>query len=246
VIETMIGILAFMSIKTNDAEGFSFIVFLLWGAAVMSLGVLGANTIVSERVHQTLEVLLTTPLTAGEIVAQKARALRRLILVFTIPLLSMGFLQLWIDPYSFSQRTGSPVSILNLVVLLMSLLIFLPLFAWLSLWIGLKIRSRFRAIITALGVILFWCLGGPMIIILATSPRTPFWILLFSPTTLVVVNQGNSFSSLFEGKHGATPTMIDAILLLVFAGYAVLLFLIRGLCLRNADRYLRASNRCFT
>ena len=75
--------------QMGEQGGLSALAALFGTGGVLALSAVAANTFVSERVAQTLEVLLTTPLSAREIVRQKARALRPLMLVIAAPLLGV-------------------------------------------------------------------------------------------------------------------------------------------------------------
>lgn len=62
----------------------SFLAAVVGTLSVLSLSAFAANAFVSERVSQTLEVLLTTPLVARDIVRQKARMLTRFMWVLAV------------------------------------------------------------------------------------------------------------------------------------------------------------------
>ncbi len=226
VVAILVGVLAFKAISQDNAEGLSGLSYLLWSGAVIVLVVLGANAVAAERINQTLEVLLTTPLSGREIISQKARALWRFMIVFSVPILMLGIL----------QRSYMGGTYLNLVVLILYLFIFLPLFAWLSIWIGLRVRSRFHAILTALGIVLAWSIGVPLGFSFGALEfrwDAPPWVMLCCPSWLVLLNQRNELVELFRPFHSTGPLFI------ALGAYTVLILLIRGLCLRRADYYLR-------
>ena len=81
----------------GQVDELSMLAACLAGLATVALSVQSANTIVSERVQQTLEVLLTTPLSGQQIVLEKARALWRLQLVATVPLLTVFGVESWLE-----------------------------------------------------------------------------------------------------------------------------------------------------
>jgi ABC-type transport system involved in multi-copper enzyme maturation permease subunit len=218
--------------------------------AVLALSVQAANTIVSERVQQTLEVLLTTPLTAREIVAQKARVLRRFMLVLAVPLLTIfgweWYLE-WNAPARWPEGDGPAV---YLVCALLTVGILLPLVSWLSLWIGLKMRTRFKAILTALAVVVAWCavplIGASMV----AAMRFDHWqtrrtlsslISLLSPLIVPGLNEmaGNLKILIIVGVPEVANGSAWFVLAVNFTFYAAMLFLFRHLALSRADRYLR-------
>jgi ABC-type Na+ efflux pump permease subunit len=187
-------------------------------------------------VQQTLEVLLTTPLRAAEIVAQKAKVMRRLIWVLALPLLTIFGVE-WI-----AETEGSLLSWdgifhspgLYILCVVLTLAVYLPLVSWLSLSIGLAMRTRFRAIMTALITIVTWC-GLPIFLGVVTHASPDKATMLFfyaSPLLLPGVNEMGDFREL----NASAPWLP---LLLNFTCYGAILYVIRKNCLRQADRFLR-------
>jgi ABC-type transport system involved in multi-copper enzyme maturation permease subunit len=218
------------------------IIAILGTLAVLSLSVVAANAFVSERVNQTMEVLLTTPLSAREIVRQKARMLGRFRWVLAVPLMTFFAIEAWIEygqwqyRYSIGGVQGSQLDTVRyLLCSALILTIYLPLVQWLSLWIGLKMRTRFRAILTALGVIVGWC-AFPLIVGLTFQPDGDDLlsvVLLFTwPLAIPGCNEFNDWSQIAH----LSPWFTMA---LSFPIYAGILFFFRQRCLRNADAYLR-------
>jgi hypothetical protein len=209
--------------------------------AVLVLAVVAANAFVSERVHQTLEVLLTTPVMGPDILRQKARALRGLLLVLSVPLLTVfGFealIESTVPPVGVwgPRQPDDPSSWLYVIGAALTVFIYLPLVTWLGLWIGLKARTRLRAIVISLLAVIGWCvlplvvLGG----ILEIEPQGGGSLLyLLSPLTIPIANE---FHGLHEMVKGAPwlPVLVN------FTGYLIVLRLIQTHCLNNADRWLR-------
>lgn len=223
--------------------------------AVLALSVQAANTIVSERVQQTLEVLLTTPLTAREIVAQKARVLRRFMLVLAVPLLTIFGWEWYIEWGASARRPRADGPAVYLVCALLTVGILLPLVSWLSLWIGLKMRTRFKAILTALAVVVAWCAVPFVAAIVLDGSR--FYgsdlhkciqgvLLLLSPLAVPTGNEIGELRSFppfdrypFSEWKTDGSNMAPLLLAVNFTFYAALLFLFRHLALSRADRYLR-------
>ena len=243
---------------TGQSEMLSAVAAITGTLAVLALSVQAANTIVAERVQQTLEVLLTTPLTAREIVLQKARVLRRFMLVLAVPLLTIFgaecYLE-WDSGPSYGRSRDGPL--IYLVGVLLTLGIYLPLTSWLSLWIGLKMRTRFKAILTALAVIVAWSVGPIIAAIFLQNVRIfdgpmrhlPSGVLLMlSPLSVPGFNEqselryfppfdSGSFAGL--GPNGPWTGLPWLILAVNFTFYAALFFLIRHRALARADHYLR-------
>ncbi|MDB6174768.1 MAG: gliding motility-associated transporter permease protein [Chthoniobacteraceae bacterium] len=216
-------------------ENLSLSSALLGTLAVLIISVNAANAFVSERVQQTLDLLLTTPMSARQIVEEKARAMRRFLYVAAAPLMTL-FLIEW-NMKSSIFRGAWPLgsgSALYLICSILTLAIYLPLVSWLSLWIGLKETTRFRAIITALVVIVLWCAGPIVAALVIDSNRLEPWIMGMSPIFLPVLNEVSEIPRLSQGHPWLLVT-------LNFTFYGAMLALIRWRCLNLADYYLRRT-----
>jgi ABC-type transport system involved in multi-copper enzyme maturation permease subunit len=222
----------------GEAEELSMLLAFLMCLAVLGISVQAANTVVTERVQQTLEVLLTTPLTARTIVLEKARALRRLMIVAIIPLITVMGVECWIEHSSRHLREKDS-SLAYLASAATTLGILLPMVSWLSLWIGLQVRTRIRAIITALAIIVSWCFL-PIGIATFFMVRTDVsgWvaerITLLSPLTAGLLNE---YSDIHEFAWTGDSPWGVILFTATFFGAATLL--IRRDVLQNADRWLR-------
>ena len=82
----------------------ALLVFGLWTLTTLVLSVQGANAISTERSSQTLEVLLTTPMTGRDIVRQKTKALRRLTQALAVVFLTIFAMEVW---WRFDTARGS-------------------------------------------------------------------------------------------------------------------------------------------
>ena len=214
-------------------EALSSIAAILGTLAVLALSVFAANAFVSERVNQTLEVLMTTPLSAREIVRQKARMLTRFMWVLAVPLLTVFFIEWWTEVYWSWRNPNWHSSALYLLCSFLTLAIYLPLILWLSLWIGLQMKTRFRAIVTALAVIVAWCVA-PIIVAMIFRQEPPSLLLLASPLVVPVFNEMASLHQVFAGPP--LPAVLINFLL-----YATVLGGIRHRCLAESERYLRGQ-----
>ncbi len=236
----------------GQCEMLSLVAMVVGTLAILALSVQAANTIVAERVQQTLEVLLTTSLTAREIVAQKARVLRRFMLVLAVPLLTIFgaevFLEWGVTPrQGFGERDGS---LIYIVCSLLTVGIYLPLVSWLSLWIGLKMRTRFKAILTALAVIVAWC-AVPIIGVIFLGSMGRFdWLTrqvftgvlaILSPIVVPAFNEQSRLTLFppFDRSQGQIFGAAWIVIAINFTFYGGLLLLFRHLALSRADRYLR-------
>jgi len=124
----------------------------------------------------------------------------------------------------------------TLACVLLTLVIYLPLVLWLSIWIGLAAKTRLRAIMTAMAVVVGWCvlpllLVGPFLAIDPTRDNAAGLLYLLSPLVAPAVNE--------FGFHEALKAAPWVVVLVNFSAYALILFAIRNHCLANADRFLR-------
>lgn len=201
------------------------------------LSATAANGIVSERVGQTLEVLLTTPLSARQILQQKDRAASRLSWVLAAPLLTIYAVRafLWDDYWARNRVQGGWFAYLTCGVLV--ILIYLPMIRWLSMWIGLRVRTRFQAILAALGVLATWMAIAPLILIATETPaygdHAESWLLLASPMGVPLLNELGRLPRL-ENLGSPWPWIITNAMI-----YTAAARFFRYRLFADADRYLR-------
>lgn len=227
----------------RQAFGLSMLAAGLGIAAVLVLATTAANTFVTERVSQTLDVLLTTPVSAREIVRQKARALRPLTWVLAVPLLTVFAVEGWFEeviPWTgYAETLGlralGETWLQYAIGTALTVAICLPLTGWIALWIGLACRTRLRAIITTLIVIIAWAAGPFLVMELFDIPTgrsyATRWLMLASPLTYPALNEVGELRDLSEHAW--------LVLGANFALYGTALALIRAHCLRKADAWLR-------
>ena len=245
--------------SNGPSEVAAMVMFLLWGISVLIVSVKSASLIAGERTHQTLDVLMSTPLSAREIVKQKFRGVRRLLWLLTIPFATLILFETswrsavasaWWFPvqpvaysygYGYTQFANPPG--LYLLCSALSVGIYLPMIAWLSFWIGLWTRSQSRAIIGALAAVVGWCALPFLFIVLPAeiigrhvfgtyinSQSILSLLLLLSPATIVGLNEVNELNEVWNSPWGAV--------ILNFVLYVPCLVLFRTLCLNLADRCL--------
>jgi hypothetical protein len=240
-------------VSESDARPLSPLLILVWIVAGLMVAAQSASLIAGERSHQTLDVLCTTPLAGREIVRQKFRAVRRLMLVLFIPFATIfGFeaAMKWNMPVGWGAWANNRQFSLPLYLAcaLLSVGIYLPLLAWLSFFIGLKVRTQARAISGAMAVLVAWCVVPPIFIRLPLSilagPGSNWWSadfvlqlpMLASPLTIVVANEES-----FAFEFGGAPWVA---VILNFVTYGAILLFVRWICLKNVDRLLgRTENK---
>jgi len=141
--------------------------FTVWIVAILLICVHSASLFAAERTHQTLDVLLATPMTNRELFQQKLRGLLRLAFVVAVPLLTIYVFEGWLrnDAYNWNQYGGSAawrnheVSLPVLCYLasgIVTMLIYFAMIAAVATLAGLKLKTQTRAIFATLGIIVAW------------------------------------------------------------------------------------------
>ncbi len=206
------------------AEG---LLYIVWVIAMLFVSVKTTSLIASERTQETLDVLMATPLTGTEIVVQKFRGVRRLILVMAVPFLTIFVFEAWWESSLLSMR-----SLNYLFCSVLSIVVYLPLVAWISFWIGLKVRSQARATLLALLVIFGWTFLPLILEFPLYSPMGLRQDRLIGPLIATFISPA---SIVFQNEARQAPFVIVVV---NFAIYGLLLWFIFRSCTNRADEYL--------
>jgi len=223
------------------SDNMALITAVVWISAVLLVSVKAASLIAGERSHETLDVLLTTPLTTRELLDQKVLGLRRLVLIAAGLLATVVAIQTTRRVFQHADlgRFGTAHDDdpwLYLVSASSSVAIYLPLVAWLSLLIGMRIKTQSRAIASALAALVAWCCLPLVVLIpvfgtISIGPRDPATLMaLSSPAMIIPLTEFDDLDELANLPWLAV--------FLNSTWYAGCLFAIRHHCLSNADRYL--------
>lgn len=231
----------------SGLEVMSLMLMMIW--VVVALLICGASTslISAERSGQTFDTLLTTPMTNRDILRQKFVGVRRLLMVLSVPLLTVyGFrTMLRLDvPGLGPQRWGydpmDPTSLTWCYLLtgVTTVLIYLPMISWMSFWIGLKVRSQGKAICGAVGALVAWCLI-PLLVLLPflimmdlNGPGESELLTIVSPMMIVGFNEFSSYPDPWEA------------FLINTSVYGTIMLILRFSCLFRSVRLLgRADSK---
>ena len=213
----------------HESDSLSTLLYVLWIIAGLAVAVTSANTIASERTYQTLEVLLTAPLTGAEILRQKLRGIRRLLLVVAVPLATCIGLRAWYARSLYLTTLGEG-TLAYVAVSLVAVVVYLTLLTWFAAWVGLWTRTRFRAIITLLVLLVAWAVG-PLLAADLMRGSMLTQLAYVSPAGAVMAIE----------RAGIDTFLRNAPLELLAANlgfYLAAILAIRWRCLRNADRLL--------
>ena len=234
-----------MNYQYGGEEEIAAMLFIAWILVTLLVSVQATSLISSERSHETLDVLLSTPMHCSDVVRQKFRGVRRLMMVLAMPLLTIiAFQTLWRQAtQGFFRVFDEDSSLLYLVSSVLSVVIYLPMVAWISFYVGLRIRSQVKAIFTSLAVIVGWCVIPVFALaildeivrvrLLNDSPLS--YLFLLSPASILPFTE---FSALDELNN--TPWMA---MLFNYAYYGSILLIVRWACLDGAPRFMGRGER---
>jgi len=147
--------------QSTDFSALRGLLFLMWGIAAIILTVKASTMISSERTRETLDALLSTPLTAREILEQKIAGMRRLMIVLSIPILSIH-LTLLLMHFELKSVFLSPTLFQTASFLLYCLMTaattftVMHLISWMSTLLGLRSSTQSRSVLAAVAVMAGW------------------------------------------------------------------------------------------
>jgi ABC-type transport system involved in multi-copper enzyme maturation permease subunit len=152
-----------------DFDGLRVLLFLMWAITVMILSMKAATMISSERTRETLEALLSTPISSREIISQKVAGLHRLMIVLSIPILTIH-LTLLLMHFDIVQIVRS-LSLNTLGTILFYAIMVtvttytsMHLVVWLSALMGLRSPTQARSVMAAITVLGVWVAGSAFLL----------------------------------------------------------------------------------
>jgi hypothetical protein len=232
-------IMFFSALMDPKSMPFFIIVDGLWILALLTIPIQSVNAVASERTNERLGAILTSPLTSQEILDEWMAPVRRWTSFLVRPLLLVFVIEAMVK---FKNADLSDPRLRNFFIYLaisgLTVLIYPRLVLWFCLWIGMRIRNQIRAMMTALLLVVAWCIGLPVLIsYLVYTNLIPDWggvLRYLSPVTVIGVAEG-----LGVPKTGMTMTTSLAVLVIAHFGIlAVLMWRMRHVCLTKADYYL--------
>lgn len=197
--------------------------------------IISSGSFAKERSQQTLEVLLTTPISTRQIVNEKAHVAWRVIHLLSIPyllLVSLSFVFKWYDTNSYFEHN----LFLYLPISIGVYFSVMYIVGWVGIFFSLKLKTMLRSLIATIVTIVMWCGGSVFIIILifelsSIRPRHAEAVILsFSPTFVFVSNEVGEMTRLWG--QGYPHFFATAIVI------AIVYYLIRRFSLTRADKYL--------
>ncbi len=159
---------------------------ILWLGGSLLATVKGAGLFTTERSRQSLDVLLTTPMTTNAILRQKLAGVWRLIVVCLVPvattLLLLGYLRYSV--FGSFLNMGLFYTIVAVVVVLTHF----ALAAYLATYIGLRMTTQSRAMLTSVAILVAMALTGPVLRLVIDSDQyyARFWPgSIYSPAAVI-------------------------------------------------------------
>lgn len=223
------------------SQAVTALLFLLWPTTALLVCVKSATLISGERSHETLDVLLSTPIRSANVIREKFQGVRRLMFVLAVPLITIVLFQTYWRVYGLDAEQLFAVDgpVLYFLTASLTVFIYLPLVAWVSFAIGLRVRSQNRAIFAALATLVAWC-ALPVILTVSIleifhlhAPNPLNYAFLLSPISVIPFAE---FSDLDDINN--TPWLA---MVLNFLFYGVILLVIRWVSLSSAARHLGRS-----
>jgi ABC-type transport system involved in multi-copper enzyme maturation permease subunit len=247
VLETpalMIGLIAATGgFRQSRSPALSACIAVFWAIAVLGTAIRAATLFSGERSQATLDVLLSTPMRAADMLKEKVCALHRLMFVLATPLITMYL------THTFTASAVAPFSDwgVYLIGALTTVAIYLPLVCWIGVLCGLRSKNQTRAMFTVLTVLLLAGFAIPMLLVFLsssaflyafpyeTAPRIDLLLQMLMNLFLPVAFPAMLESPALGGRIGPQLMLIGLLNSLL---YGSLLWMVRRYTLRRASRLL--------
>jgi len=225
-----------------DPKSTPFLVLIggFWILGLLTVPILSANAVASERMNERLGAILTTPLTSTEILNEWLGPVQRWIGFLVRPMIALVVIDALIK---FNTESAEQPRWLNVIaylcISLLTIGIYPRLVQWSCLLIGLRIRNQIRAMMTALALVSAWCILPSVVgnFLADTNLLPTEWLealRFISPATIIrIAEKLGTDKSGFE----ASP-MLFLFVAVHFALFTLIWRIVRKTCLTNADRYL--------
>jgi len=244
------SVLALAKAGNPFPEPVSVVQILTWFLVILIISARASTLFSGERSRQTLEILLSTPLSTRDLVRQKHLGVHRMILVLSVPLLTavaiatywrFEFRELFWQRSGYISHNGSndhhPLCYMTCGVL--AVLIYPRMMAWLALWIGLVCKSPARATIVSTVAIVAWCGIPALLVAWMETEYSMFrnewigWMFLTSPAAIITLNEFSEFRLFSRGMNPWLATAVN------FTLYGLVTLFFRNLCLNASSYWLK-------
>lgn len=155
--------LAAISSAGSGFGGLRVLLIIMWVLAALILTVKASTAISSERARETIEPLLSTPMSAAQILREKIVGMRRLMIVLSIPILTihLTLLLLHVDVVRLIRSGGliyAGTCASYLVLVIMATFNSMLLLSWLSAGLGMRFHSQMKSLLAGVTVNGTWIL----------------------------------------------------------------------------------------
>lgn len=141
-------------VNSNYAPAF-VAAWIVWVISALVIAIHATGLIGLERSRQTMDVLLTTPLTSESIVKEKFAGISRMIVVLWIPLMTVYSYQVWWTGWVGSYQPSE--TLFGILRSLLAMAIYPWLVAWIGFHFGMRCRSQAQAVLVTLGILTAVC-----------------------------------------------------------------------------------------
>ncbi len=223
---------------------------------VLAVAACACDAIGRERTHQTLDVLLTTPIEPLQIVKEKLSSARRLGGIFIANIAVLVSLKLalflympdedWLDARSADATAFGPdYKWFFVTCIVVGLPLMFAVVRWFAVSVSIRIRNRSRALLTCLGILALWC-GAPIIVKIFAPDfkQTQRWADAVSPFGILAHAEAGTFFKLSTVRPTKKTEQRIATInraLMVLAIQCSFLLFFRTLSLRSAEKHLRPN-----
>lgn len=144
---------------------FRYFEWCLWATALLILVIQSTGLIAVERSRQTLDVLLTTPLTSDQIVRQKMAGVQRMIRILWVPFVTFYCFKIWRNTWpdaAGSAYSPDPLSIFEQTIFdsvraVFAVGLYLPTIVCIGFQAGIRSRSQLQAVLSLLTILTGIC-----------------------------------------------------------------------------------------
>ncbi|MCA9039113.1 MAG: ABC transporter permease subunit [Planctomycetaceae bacterium] len=217
--------LVLISEGSRNSTIFYFFSILMICIAMLILVNKSTGLITQERMQQTLDVVLTTPVNGRDIILQKSRGVRKLWIIVMIPVLTVIISKMLIITSSAQFAYLTFACAFTLTTTWLGI--------WLSIFIGLRQKRHIYAVTTTLSILGIWCVSFwllRLLFVFGLSPDDLQIARLISPLEVLRMIDGLAFNDL-NLEFYSNSTILGY---LVYTALATCL--IRYSCLKQADQ----------
>ena len=237
----LIALIANVMMDPKSGGAFFVIVGGLWIFALLTVPIQSANAVASERINERLGAILTTPMTAREILDEWLAPIGRWIQFLTRPLIVVFVAEAIVKFTTEDPKDPRWTNLaLYMCISLLTVGIYPALVQWSCFWIGLRIRNQIRALMTSLLVVVAWCIIplAAANYLFQTGLLFTEWneLLLRFVSPVTVIRTAEALGKTASDTPVTSDMVVMAFVQLGLA--AVLTWWVRRSCLINADRYL--------